>query len=337
MKADPQPAPQPVSPTLLAARPSSPSSTPAPQVQVRTADVLLTASAPLIWGSTYLVTSQWLPPGQPLLSGVIRALPAGLAMLAWGRQLPRGGWWWKAAVLGVLNIGLFQAMLFIAAYRLPGGVAATVGAIQPLLVVLLAWLLLGARPHLATWLAGLGGIGGVALLVLGPAARLDGVGVAAAAAGAVSMALGTVLAKRWRAPVSPLVLTAWQLTAGALFLLPFALAFETLPARLTLPNVLGYLWLCVAGAGVSYAFWFRGIGRLPTAAVSALGLLSPVSATALGFLVLGQTLSPAQMAGALLVLASVWLGQRAPKAAQAAAAGSGASDKAHAPLAPRQG
>ncbi|QOT78372.1 EamA family transporter [Cupriavidus basilensis] len=298
---------------------------------------MLTASAPLIWGSTYLVTSQWLPPGQPLLSGVIRALPAGLAMLAWGRQLPRGGWWWKAAVLGVLNIGLFQAMLFIAAYRLPGGVAATVGAIQPLLVVLLAWLLLGARPHLATWLAGLGGIGGVALLVLGPAARLDGVGVAAAAAGAVSMALGTVLAKRWRPPVSPLVLTAWQLTAGALFLLPFALTFETLPARLTLPNVLGYLWLCVAGAGVSYAFWFRGIGRLPTAAVSALGLLSPVSATVLGFLVLGQTLNPAQMAGALLVLASVWLGQRAPKAAQAAAAGSGASDKAHAPLAPRQG
>ena len=201
MKPDAQPA----SPSLLAALPSSSSctsttssSTAAPQVQVRTADVLLTASAPLIWGSTYLITSQWLPPGQPLLSGVIRALPAGLAMLAWGRQLPRGGWWWKAAVLGVLNIGLFQAMLFIAAYRLPGGVAATVGAIQPLLVVLLAWLLLGARPHLAAWLAGLGGIGGVALLVLGPAARLDAVGVAAAAAGAVSMALGTVLAKRWR-------------------------------------------------------------------------------------------------------------------------------------------
>ncbi|MDR3380557.1 EamA family transporter, partial [Cupriavidus basilensis] len=154
--------PDPASPALRAAHPSVQSSTPAPQVQVRTADVLLTASAPLIWGSTYLITSQWLPPGQPLLSGVIRALPAGLAMLAWGRQLPRGGWWWKAAVLGVLNIGLFQAMLFIAAYRLPGGVAATVGAIQPLLVVVLAWLLLGARPRPATWLAGLGGIGGVA-------------------------------------------------------------------------------------------------------------------------------------------------------------------------------
>ncbi|WP_430869594.1 EamA family transporter, partial [Cupriavidus basilensis] len=139
MKPDAHPATPalPMRPPAPPARPSAPAQA---QAQVRTADVLLTASAPLVWGSTYLITSQWLPPGQPLLSGVIRALPAGLAMLAWSRQLPRGGWWWKAAVLGVLNIGLFQAMLFIAAYRLPGGVAATVGAIQPLLVVLLAWL-----------------------------------------------------------------------------------------------------------------------------------------------------------------------------------------------------
>ncbi|NUT13663.1 MAG: EamA family transporter, partial [Cupriavidus sp.] len=130
-------------------------------------DILLTGLAPAIWGSTYLVTSQWLPPGQPLLSGVIRALPAGLAMLAFGRQLPQGGWWWRAAVLGVLNIGFFQAMLFIAAYRLPGGVAATVGAIQPLIVVVLAWAWLGARPRPAAWMAGAGGLLGVALLVLG--------------------------------------------------------------------------------------------------------------------------------------------------------------------------
>ncbi|NOV26031.1 EamA family transporter [Cupriavidus necator] len=282
-------------------------SAPAPSLR----DIVLTGLAPAIWGSTYLVTSQWLPPGQPLLSGVIRALPAGLALLAFGRQLPRGSWWWRAAVLGVLNIGFFQAMLFIAAYRLPGGVAATVGAIQPLIVVVLAWAWLGARPRPAAWMAGAGGLLGVALLVLGPAARLDAVGVAAAAAGAVSMAVGTVLTRHWRPPVSPLVLTAWQLCAGGLFLLPFALVLEPLPGHFTLANWLGYAWLSIAGAGFSYALWFRGVGRMPPAAVAALGLLSPVSATVLGFLVLGQALTTLQAAGALLVLGSVWLGQRA--------------------------
>ncbi|MNT43854.1 hypothetical protein D3C72_1803470 [compost metagenome] len=50
---------------------------------------------------------------------------------------------------------------------------------------------------------------------------------------------------------------------------------------------------------------------MPSSAVAALGLLSPVSATVLGFLVLGQALTAMQAAGALLVLGSVWLGQRA--------------------------
>lgn len=290
--------------------PAASSSRVASSGDVALRDILLTGLAPAIWGSTYLVTSEWLPPGQPLLSGVIRALPAGLAMLAFGRALPLGSWWWRAAVLGVLNIGFFQAMLFIAAYRLPGGVAATVGAIQPLIVVALAWAWLGARPRKAAWLAGVGGLLGVALLVLGPAARLDAIGVVAAAAGAVSMAVGTVLTRRWQPPASPLVLTAWQLCAGGLFLLPFALALEPLPGQFTLANWLGYAWLSIIGAGFGYALWFRGVGRMPSSAVSALGLLSPVSATVLGFLVLGQALTAVQTAGALLVLGSVWLGQR---------------------------
>src|SRR6187431_1228984 len=62
----------------------------------------------------------------------------GLVALALTRTLPRGSWWAKAAALGVLNIGLFFPFLFIAAERLPGGVAATLGAAQPLVVALLA-------------------------------------------------------------------------------------------------------------------------------------------------------------------------------------------------------
>lgn len=86
--------------------------------------VALTALAPVTWGATYLVTTQFLPPDRPLLSGAIRALPMGLVALAITRTLPRGAWWWRAAVLGTLNIGAFVALLFVAAYRLPGVVAA---------------------------------------------------------------------------------------------------------------------------------------------------------------------------------------------------------------------
>jgi len=105
----------------------------------------VTAIGPATWGTTYLVTTELLPPGRPLLAATVRALPIGLLMVALGGQLPRGVWWWKALVLGALNIGVFFALLFFAAYRLPGGVAATLGAVQPLVVAVISVPLLGAR------------------------------------------------------------------------------------------------------------------------------------------------------------------------------------------------
>jgi probable blue pigment (indigoidine) exporter len=87
--------------------------------------VLLTAFAPAAWGTTYLVTERLLPPDRPLLSATLRALPTGLVLLAVTRRLPRGDWWWRAALLGLCNIGLFFPLLFLAAYRLPGGLAST--------------------------------------------------------------------------------------------------------------------------------------------------------------------------------------------------------------------
>ncbi len=102
-------------------------------------DLLLTALASAIWGTTYIVTSQFLPPDRPFIAALLRVLPAGIALLIWSRRFPQRGEWAKLIVTGILNIGAFQALLFIAAYRLPGGLAAVIGAIQPLLVMLLAW------------------------------------------------------------------------------------------------------------------------------------------------------------------------------------------------------
>src|SRR6476660_2501479 len=81
----------------------------------------LTAFAPAAWGTTYLVTERLLPPDRPLLSATLRALPTGLVLLTVCRRLPSREWWWRAVVLGLCNIGLFFPLLFLAAYRLPGG------------------------------------------------------------------------------------------------------------------------------------------------------------------------------------------------------------------------
>jgi probable blue pigment (indigoidine) exporter len=265
----------------------------------------VTALAPVAWGTTYLVTTEWLPPDRPLLSGAIRALPAGLLAILIARELPRGAWWWRAATLGTLNIGAFFALLFVAAYRLPGGVAATLGAAQPLLVAGLAYLLLSERPN--RWRLGWGvaGVVGVALMVLRGHFSLDLVGLIAGLAGTATMATGIVLTKKWGRPTGVVAFTGWQLTAGGLFLMPLALAIEGTPPTLDVPALVGYGWLGMIGTLVAYVLWFHGLQQLPIAAVSFLPLLSPAVATALGWLVLAQSLTPVQTAGFALALISI--------------------------------
>lgn len=280
--------------------------------RTRLGDLLPTALAPMIWGSTYLVSTELLPDFPPLLVALLRALPAGLLLLLIVRRLPSGPWLGRVLILGALNFSIFWSLLFVAAYRLPGGVAATLGAIQPLLVILLASVWLGRRIRAQAVVAALIGLGGVALLVLTPEAALDPLGLAAALGGAVSMACGTVLTRRWQPPVSLLTLTAWQLTAGGLLLIPPALLFAPLPSSVGPAALIGLGWLGLVGGALTYWLWFRGIARLEASVVSSLGFLSPVTAVLLGWIVLGQSLTPFQLAGVVLVIGGIWLGQRPP-------------------------
>ena len=267
-------------------------------------DIVLTALAPLIWGSTYIVTSELLPPDRPFTAALIRVLPAGLLLVLLMRRLPARSEWLRVLILSALNIGVFQALLFVAAYRLPGGLAAVVGAIGPLLVMGLAWSVEGRRPARLALLASMLGVAGMGVLLLSPRTVWEPVGIAAALAGTACMATGTYLTRRWQPSLPVLALTGWQLLLGGLMLAPVAwLADAPLPS-LSLPQLMGYAYLCLAGALLAYGLWFRGIARLSSVAVSSLGLLSPLMAVVLGWAILGQAMTGWSMLGLLIVLAS---------------------------------
>lgn len=240
-----------------------------------------------------------------MTAAVIRVLPAGLLLILALRHLPVKHDWPRLLMLSVLNIGLFQALLFVAAYRLPGGLAAVLGAIQPLLVMLLAWAVDGRKPlTLVLWASALGVVG-MAVLLLSPNSVWEPVGIVAALAGATSMAAGTFLTRRWQLNMPVLALTGWQLLLGGLLLVPVAwLADAPLP-NLSLSQALAYAYLSVAGALVAYALWFRGVHRLPSVAVTSLGLLSPLTAVLLGWSLLDQAVVGLSLVGLFTVLGSV--------------------------------
>ena len=273
--------------------------------------VLITAVAPAAWGTTYIVTEKLLPPDRPLLAALLRALPVGLALLAWRRQLPHGSWWWKAVVLGLCNIGLFFPLIFVSAYHLPGGLAATIQALSPLAVMAIAWLLIGEHPGVLRTVAALVGIAGVALLVLQSPDGVTALGLAGAFGSVLVSALGFVLVKRWPAPVDLLTLMSWQLVVGGLVLLPVALLVEGPPPAIDGKAALGYAWLGLVGTGLAYYCWFRGLTRMAAGGTALIGLVNPVVGTSLGVALAAEAFGLAQALGMVLVLGGVLAGQPA--------------------------
>jgi probable blue pigment (indigoidine) exporter len=268
------------------------------------------ALTPIIFGTTYLLTTEFLPPGRPLLAALMRSLPTGLVLII-GSPIPSRRWMARFLILSVLYASGLFPLLFIAAYRLPGGVAAVINSLSPLLVVVISVPLLGTRIRAIQIVAGILGAVGVALLVLRSDAQLDAVGLLAMAGAVIMFSAATVLTKRWGHPegMTSIGVTGWIFLLAGLTLLPITLLIEGLPDHLTARNIGGLVYLVLISGILAYALWFWGLQRLSASAVTFLTLLNPVTAALLGWVVLDQRFNQWQVLGAVLILISVVLGQ----------------------------
>lgn len=272
--------------------------------------VAITAIAPIVWGANYFVTRQFLPVEYPLWGSVLRALPAGLLLLAATRSRPRGSWWWKSVVLGTLNVGVFFVLVYVAAQLLASSIAATLMATSAGVMMLLAWPLLHERPALLS-LAGVAvGFAGVCIMLLDGGVRIDPLGVAASLAAMALSSVGFVLTKRWSDGQRVPSMASWQLIAGGLVLVPFAMAFEGRPPPMDAVTITGLAYVAVIATALAYAAWFTGLRHLPAGKVGLVGLLNPVTGVVLGTLVASEPFGIRQAVGAALVLGGVLLGER---------------------------
>lgn len=275
---------------------------------------LICAIAPVSWGATYFVTRHFLPDGAPLWSAALRALPAGVILLAVARRLPSGSWWWKSLVLGLLNFGAFFVLVYLAAQLLPTSVAASVMALAPVALSMLAIPLLRQRPTAYMLIGAVLGVVGVGLLVGLGASRIDPLGVAISLMALLLSSLGAILATKWRDDLPLVATTSWQLVAGGLMLLVAAIVVEGAPPAMTSTSVLAYGAISLVATAIAFLCWFAGLRHLPAGTVGIIGLLNPVTGVLLGVLLAAETLSVSQCLGLALVAAALLLGRSSHRA-----------------------
>jgi len=272
--------------------------------------MLVTAIAPLAWGSSYFVTKQFLPVDDPLWGSVLRAIPAGLILLLIVRQRPHGAWWWKSLVLGALNVGAFFVLIYVASQLLPSSVASTIMATSAGVLMLIAWPLLAERPTVFAVIGAVFGFVGVCLLLFDGGMTMAPWGVVASLAAMLMSSLGFVLTKKWAHDQSIIAVTSWQLVGGGAIVIPFAFALEGAPPLLDGPAIAGFAYVSLIATALAYVAWFTGLRHLPAATVGLIGFLNPVAGVLLGVLIAAEPFGLRQAIGTFAVLLGVLIGQR---------------------------
>lgn len=270
---------------------------------------LVTAIAPIAWGASYWVTQEFLPPDNPVWGSVLRALPGGLLLLLVARALPRGSWWWKSAVLGLMNVSVFFVLIYVAAQLLPSSIASTLMATSPAVMMLLAWPLIRERPRMLSLAGAALGFAGVSAMLLTGVESINPLGVAASLTAMLLSSVSFILSKRWGGEVGTVSLTAWQLTIGGLALIPAAFIIEGVPPSLDASELIAFAVLATVATALAYWAWFTGLRHLSAGAVGLIGLLNPVTGVLVGTIVAAELLSALQFAGMALVLVGILLGQ----------------------------
>jgi drug/metabolite transporter (DMT)-like permease len=254
---------------------------------------------------------------------------AGSLLYAWARwrgaPAPQRGLWLSAARLGALFFLIGNGGVSWAETRIPSGLTALLAATSPLFTAVFesargGW----RRPALRVLTGIVAGLGGVALLVapgdfIG-GAHADLAGAAAITLAALAWAAGSVSSHVKPLSGSPVLATAMKMLTGGVLLLAAGLLVgeggRLSPELFTTRVLLAWGYLIVFGSLIGFSAFTYLLRVTSPQKVSTSAFVNPLVAVGLGWLLLGETITPRTLVAAGVIVGAVVLirvGSREPQ------------------------
>lgn len=280
---------------------------------MRRGDWVLLILLSLLWGGSFLFIEIALK-GLPVLTIVwLRVgLAAGMLALAvrtFGVAFPARAVWPGLFVMGFLNNAVPFTLFVAAQGQISGALASVLNATTPLFTVIVAHLATRDERLTKGKALGLGfGFAGVVVMMAGAAMSGAGLAKIACLAAALSYALAGVWGRRFRSlGVAPLATAFGQVMASTLLIAPVWLVVDA-PWTLAWPGaqVAGaVLGIAILSTALAYLIYFRLLASAGATNLLLVTFLIPVSATGLGWAVLGERLLAQHFAGFALIAAGL--------------------------------
>ncbi len=276
----------------------------------------------LFWGSSFSIVKVGLDYSPPVLFAGLRTLLGGLAMvlaaLSWGGSPYLRRDWPVFLLLALFNVVLFVGLQTYAIQYLPSGSAAVLVYLQPILVGLLAWLILGEMLTPAKILGLLLGFSGIVAVsagsISGAENAISPVGVALGAASAFFWALGTVYFKKYEARVSTLWAVAVPFLVGGVILTALGLLVEPW-GEVSWEGVFvaSLLYSGLVGISLAWMIWFALVRAGEASRVASYIFAVPLTAVLIGVVFLEEPLGYTLLIGAAFVVCGIYLVNREPR------------------------
>jgi probable blue pigment (indigoidine) exporter len=266
------------------------------------------------WGTATVISKRAVDEIEPLTLLPIE-LAVSVAVLAVALRVSHSGLGWspelrRLGLLGVLNPGLSYALSLAGLARITASMSVLLWAIEPLLILALAFWILKDRISKALAACAAIALAGVVLVVFQRGSNATPTGVALTIAGVAACAVYTVLSSKFLSDASPLNVVLVQQAAALVFALVLFAGSIVVTDLRSLTDVSATAWLSAIGAGILYyavAFWFYVTGLSGTApGIAGMFInLIPVFGIASSYLILDERLTGRQWIGAALILLAV--------------------------------